>query len=414
MVEEVKKGIRGIKVPTKRVGDTVGDDLFRKKVLQAGFDSLKDFNDAFKAAGGDLGDAVNKTKFLNAYLPKEEAPYRNIITDRIKSKYEILSGGARPGTVGAPENKVYWQAASAAEKEAIDKFPNDTKADKQKRLTYVKKYLKDAGVPAKWLLNNLPKMGLYATAGAAAPISALASAMIYAGTSKPAMGELPKESLKDKVLRDIDFSAPSANSQLLEKLSQDAVMKAGGGMMNINDMIKPLGYKEGTKDGTLVGDREKQMISLLEQQMMKTEQERRADMKNDPEAERMSTFGKVTDNDLNAVALMLARQQGQSSEEDILRIRSMLESLAPIVEGDIKDRTTPTLNKLIKGIGEGISGLFGTKKAEGSTLADDAIKLRILGMKLELQEVLPLSVIDEMETMSSDQIIDLYNKTFGK
>ena len=37
-----------------------------------------------------------------------------------------------------------------------------------------------------------------------------------------------------------------------------------------------------------------------------------------------------------------------------------------------------------------------------------------LGMKLELQEALPLSVIDEMETMSSDQIIDLYNKTFGK
>jgi hypothetical protein len=414
MVEEVKKGIKGIRVPTKRVGDTIGDDLFKKKVMQAGFDSLSDFNEAFKAAGGDLGDAANKTRFLNSYLPKEEAPYRNIITDRIKSKYEILSGGATPGTKGAPENKVYWQAASAAEKEAMEKFPKDTKVNKQKRLTYVKKYLKDAGVPAKWLLNNLPKMGLYATAGAAAPISALASAMIYAGTSKPAMGELPKESLKDKVLRDIDFSAPSANAQLLEKLSQDAVMKAGGGMMNINDMIKPLGYKEGTKDGTLVGDREKEIISLLEQQMMKTEQERRADMKGDPEAERMSTYGKVTDNDLNAVALMLARQQGQSSEEDILRIRSMLESLAPIVEGDIKDRTTPTLNKLIKGIGEGISGLFGTKKAEGSTLADDAIKLRILGMKLELQEALPLSVIDEMETMSSDQIIDLYNKTFGK
>ncbi len=414
MVEEVKKGIKGIRIPTKRVGDTIGDDLFKKKVMQAGFDSLSDFNEAFKAAGGDLGDASNKTRFLNSYLPKEEAPYRNIITDRIKSKYEILSGGATPGTKGAPENKVYWQAASAAEKEAMEKFPKDTKVNKQKRLTYVKKYLKDAGVPAKWLLNNLPKMGLYATAGAAAPISALASAMIYAGTSKPAMGELPKESLKDKVLRDIDFSAPSANAQLLEKLSQDAVMKAGGGMMNINDMIKPLGYKEGTKDGTLVGDREKEIISLLEQQMMKTEQERRADMKGDPEAERMSTYGKVTDNDLNAVALMLARQQGQSSEEDILRIRSMLESLAPIVEGDIKDRTTPTLNKLIKGIGEGISGLFGTKKAEGSTLADDAIKLRILGMKLELQEALPLSVIDEMETMSSEQIIDLYNKTFGK
>ena len=245
MVEEVKKGIRGIRVPTKRVGDTIGDDLFKKKVMQAGFDSLSDFNQTFKAAGGDLGDAANKTKFLNSYLPKEEAPYRNIITDRIKTKYEMLSGGAKPGTVGAPENKVYWQAASAAEKEAMEKFPKDTKVNKQKRLTYVKRYLKNAGVPAKWLLNNLPKMGLYATAGAAAPISALATAMLYAGTSKPAMGALPEESLKDKVLRDIDFSAPSANAQLLEQMSQDAVMKAGGGMMNMDDMIRPVGFANG-------------------------------------------------------------------------------------------------------------------------------------------------------------------------
>ena len=41
----------------------------------------------------------------------------------------------------------------------------------------------------------------------------------------------------------MDFSAPSASSQLLEKLSQDATMikKAGGGIMNINDIIKPVG-----------------------------------------------------------------------------------------------------------------------------------------------------------------------------
>ena len=36
-----------------------------------------------------------------------------------------------------------------------------------------------------------------------------------------------------------------------------ATMKAGGGMMNINDMITPVGYKDWTKDGTLVGDKEK-------------------------------------------------------------------------------------------------------------------------------------------------------------
>ena len=245
MVDEVKKGIRGIRVPSKRISDTIGDDLFKKKIMQAGFDGISDFNAAFKAAGGELGDLANKTKFLNSFLPKEEAPYRNIMTDRLKSKYEILSGGATPGTRGAPENKVYWQAASAAEKEAIEKFPKDTKLHKQKRLTHVKKYLKNAGVPAKWLLNNLPKMGLYATAGISAPISAIASAMLYAGTSTPAKGALPEESLKDKVLRDIDFSGPSANAQLLEQLSQDATMKAGGGMMNMDEMTRPLGYDLG-------------------------------------------------------------------------------------------------------------------------------------------------------------------------
>ena len=239
-VEDIKE-LKGYNKPSVYKGQKAD-----RLISELGIGSIEDFNKLAREQGlGSFGKDKEATKFLNAYLPKEEAPYRNIITDRIKTKYEMLSGGARPGTVGAPENKVYWQAASAAEKEAMEKFPKDTKVNKQKRLTYVKRYLKDAGVPAKWLLNNLPKMGLYATAGAAAPISALASAMLYAGTSKPAMGALPEESLKDKVLRDIDFSAPSASSQLLEQMSQDAVMKAGGGMMNMNEMIRPLGFESG-------------------------------------------------------------------------------------------------------------------------------------------------------------------------
>ena len=35
--------------------------------------------------------------------------------------------------------------------------------------------------------------------------------------------------------------------------------KAMGGMMNINDMITPVGYKMGTREGNLVGDKEKMM-----------------------------------------------------------------------------------------------------------------------------------------------------------
>lgn len=37
------------------------------------------------------------------------------------------------------------------------------------------------------------------------------------------------------------------------------INKQGGGMMNMDDMIRPLGYKRGTRDGNLVGDREKCM-----------------------------------------------------------------------------------------------------------------------------------------------------------
>ena len=67
--------------------------------------------------------------------------------------------------------------------------------------------------------------------------------------------ELPKEPMIDK--KKIDFSGPSANAQLLEQMSQDAAMnKRGGGMMNMDEMIRPLGYKEGTREGTTVGDRE--------------------------------------------------------------------------------------------------------------------------------------------------------------
>ena len=35
--------------------------------------------------------------------------------------------------------------------------------------------------------------------------------------------------------------------------------KAGGGMMNMDEMTRPLGYKFGTKDGELVGDREQDL-----------------------------------------------------------------------------------------------------------------------------------------------------------
>ena len=44
-----------------------------------------------------------------------------------------------------------------------------------------------------------------------------------------------------------------------EKVLKDKLGKRGGGMMNMDEMTRPLGYKFGTKDGELVGDRERDL-----------------------------------------------------------------------------------------------------------------------------------------------------------
>ena len=59
-------------------------------------------------------------------------------------------------------------------------------------------------------------------------------------------------------------------SDLLENLQQEIgifeegelPMAAQGGMMNINDMITPVGYKMGTRKGKLVGDKEKGIATI--------------------------------------------------------------------------------------------------------------------------------------------------------
>ena len=44
-----------------------------------------------------------------------------------------------------------------------------------------------------------------------------------------------------------------------EKVLKDKLGRRGGGMMNMDEMTRPLGYKFGTEDGELVGDREQDL-----------------------------------------------------------------------------------------------------------------------------------------------------------
>ena len=95
----------------------------------------------------------------------------------------------------------------------------------------------------------------------------------------------------------------------------------GGGMMDINDMLKPVGYKEGPPKGMAVGDMEKMGEALIRQAMMDAEKKRLEDYDpKDPETFSESTYGTITDDIRLKVALQIARSQGDTSSENINNI----------------------------------------------------------------------------------------------
>ena len=64
-----------------------------------------------------------------------------------------------------------------------------------------------------------------------------------------------------------------------------------GGIMNINDMLTPIGYKEGPPKGMTVGDIEKMAEQLMSEAMTSDEAKRIAEYNpNDPETFKESTY----------------------------------------------------------------------------------------------------------------------------
>ena len=53
-----------------------------------------------------------------------------------------------------------------------------------------------------------------------------------------------------------DLMSSQANEEAMQTLFPTEQTFAGGGMASMDDMTRPLGYKEGTREGTTVGDRE--------------------------------------------------------------------------------------------------------------------------------------------------------------
>ena len=120
-------------------------------------------------------------------------------------------------------------------------------------------------------------------------------------------------------------------------MSQDAAMnKRGGGMMNMDEMIRPLGMRQG-------GDPVQERMLMLRDSMRDDENQR------------------MREPDVTSVALTIAKQQGDTSEDNINMIIRQLMAMVPSVNKTAKDELTPTMNKGIQSLLNKINVMMGKK-----------------------------------------------------
>jgi hypothetical protein len=279
------------------------------KALDALGMSKTQFNRKLKRLGVDPSDQRSKTNYLNKLLKdagKPELQYQNVVSSKpskrltTKGKVEVGMGGSRPGAVGAPTNAKIWSDGTKIQKTAIKKFPDS--------VTKQRKYFVD--------------------------------------TMKKIYGKVPKNKIlnlfKNTVKGIKSFSpigiATGVGTGLLEEMvsglgkEEQVPKKNEGGMMNINEMIKPVGYANGGFENRM--------------EMLK-------DSMRDDENKRM------VQPDVTSVALKIAQQQGDTSETNINKIIRQLMAMVPSVNQTMKDELTPTMSKGITGLLDKIGVMMG-------------------------------------------------------
>jgi len=115
---------------------------------------------------------------------------------------------------------------------------------------------------------------------------------------------------------------------------QDLRKKADGGMMDINQMLMPIGYREGGFENRL---------SMLRESM------------------RDDANKTMREPDVTGVAVRIAQQQGDTSEDNVNLIIKQLNALLPSLTKTEDDRLTPVFNKGIRSLLDKLSVMFGQK-----------------------------------------------------
>ena len=208
----------------------MGKGAFETAVKSVGFDDLGAFNKYLADRGiGRVGKDPKGTLELNRLrIEAGLEPYRKIPLVQAAAEKEAFGDDAkktRPQRAG--QMNVGFKAIS----DAAEKIDGD-----ENKLRFI----------IDQITERFPQL-------AKATVINLART-IFMGAGPSLLGADFMSSEATKQMRD-ELFGPQEQISFAE--GGIATMKAGGGMMNINDMITPVGYKEGTKDGTLVGDKEK-------------------------------------------------------------------------------------------------------------------------------------------------------------
>jgi len=260
-IGRVGKDTTKLKVPTIRLNDN-----FRNILLESGFDKKATAKDVKAGYATKTGQKIGSFTAFNNYLGKIN-PNLTIFSNDPRTMVKVTNelnkvrgnlGLPKYTNVGitTPRSKFeqiqtgtqYGEAGSKIPKEKVQKVTLEAqlKADKQFGVTPKGK------PPTKKKLNFMAKY-IQSKLGKTLTLTSIMSFLTKSGFGKTIPG------------LDLFIPSPMGSGELPEKgtpeyeqLMKD-MGKNQGGMMDINFMTRPMGYKDGTRDGTLVGDKKEEI-----------------------------------------------------------------------------------------------------------------------------------------------------------
>jgi len=342
--EDIK--LKGFEKASVYRGQKIDDDYLKRVLNMTKADIDKK---ALSEGLGIFGKDANTTKMLNEMLVEAgEKPYQTRNPLLRKIEVDLFSSDLGKSKM---ERMVFNTRL-----EKISNAVQSMKTSTKDKISYIRNTVKQLypGI-SKASLKELPKLF-----GAVLGLPVSAGLSLAFSPSAEAAETMP--TMKDEIMSRVgDFSGPSANSQLLEQMSQDAATipkKTGGGMMNMDEMTRPLGYAAG---------------------------------------------GPIPRNKFDALMAEFDTPENKAGPGEPVGLEKIIAEKYAVDPRHTLPTNFPVDSKFLAREMGGDQG----------SILDDAMDIETLGMIVELQGVLSFDEIDKMKNMSPIQIKILYDKTFS-